>query len=140
MLTMPAAYAAKAALLHELQHPRLLCMSLDEVPSPEWVHADFFFHPLHRVEGLEVAQLLAPPGQSALLVRGAMGAHHQRVRLPQQVQLHVLHGALLWWQASHGPDPRRLDVGHRLTLAPNEEHGFVVLEDALIYNLITPNL
>ncbi len=137
---MPAAYAAKTALLHELQHPRLLCLTLDEVPRPEWVQADFFFHPLHHLDGLEVAQLLAPPGHSTLLVRGAVGAHHHRVRLPQRVRAHLLHGALLWWQASCGPDPQRLEAGQRVELAPGEEHGFVVLEDALLYNVITPSL
>lgn len=138
MTTMPAAYAAKQALLHELQSPQLLPLMLDAHPCPEWVQADFFFHPLGSVDGLALAHLLAPPGYTALLVAGEMGAHHQRVAIGRAVRLHVLRGAMLWWQASHGPEPRRVAAGDALELAPYEEHGFVVLEDVLNYNLLSP--
>lgn len=137
---MPSAYAAKEALLHELQSPCLLPLLLDTQPSAEWMQADFFFHPLLGIEGLAVAHLLGPPGRTALLVRGEVGAHHRRVSLPQSARLHVLHGALLWWQASQGPEPRRAGAGEVLHLAPGEAHGFVVLEPLLSYNLITPAL
>ena len=140
LLAMPSAYAAKEALLHDLQSPCLLPMTLDDEPQPEWVRADFFFHPFANIDGLASAHLLAPPGHTALLVRGEVGAHHQRIALTQRVYLHVLRGAMLWWQASWGPDPRRVEAGDTLALAPNEEHGFVVLEDLLNYNLLIPNL
>lgn len=137
---MPSAYAAKEALLLELQSPRLLPLSLDEQPHPEWVRADFFFHPFANIEGLAVAHLLAPPGCTALLTRGETGAHHQRIAVAHCVRLCVLRGAMLWWQASWGHDPRRVQAGDSLALAPGEQHGFVVLEDMLTYSLLVPNL
>lgn len=137
---MPSAYAAKEALLHELQTACLLPLQLDALPANEWVRADFFFHPMAGLDGLALAHLLAPPGHTALLVRGEVGAHHQRITVAQHVRLHVLQGAMLWWQSSWGADPRRVEAGDVLTLAPGEEHGFVVLELLLNYNLFTPCL
>jgi hypothetical protein len=137
---MPSAYAAKEALLHELQSPCLLPLLLDAQPRQEWVRADFFFHPFAGIEDLAMAHLLAPPGRTALLVRGEVGAHHQRVALRQRVTLHVLYGAMLWWQASWGTEPRRVEAGDVLSLAAGEEHGFVVLETLLNYNLLEPSL
>jgi quercetin dioxygenase-like cupin family protein len=137
---MPSAYAAKEALLQDLQNSCLLPMSLDAEPRPEWVRADFFLHPMANIEGLATAHLLAPAGYTALLVRGQVGAHHQRITLAQRVCLHVLRGAMLWWQASWGSDPRRVEAGDSLLLAPGEEHGFVVLEDLLNYNLLIPSI
>ena len=142
MTIMPGAYAAKQALLDALLEPALLAVRLDGVPSPETVPADVFFHPMTGLDGMELAHLLAPAGHSAMLVRGQLGAHSPRgsITVPQAVRLHVQSGALLWWQHAWGEDPRRLEAGDTAELRRGEPHGFLVLEDCLLYNLFTPAL
>ena len=135
---MPAAYAAKTELLEQLQQPSLLRMSVAAEPMPQWLPPDLFFHPLRGVEGMLVANLLAPSGHAALLAHGQMGAQQERMSLPQQVRLHVLSGAMLYWKTEWGPTPRRVATGDVVDLAPNEEHSFVVLEDVLNYAFFTP--
>jgi hypothetical protein len=135
---MPAAYAAKTELLEQLQQPSLLRMSVATEPRPQWLPPDLFFHPLRGVEGMVVANLLAPHGHAALLAHGRMGAQQERMSLPQQVRLHVLSGAMLYWKTEWGPTPRRLAAGDVVDLAPDEEHSFVVLEDVLNYAFFTP--
>lgn len=140
MNTMPAAYAAKESLLEALLAPAMLTMQLPEGLTPEYLPPDAFFHAMDSMEGIELAHLLAPPGRSALLARGALGAHSPRVSIKQEVWIHVLHGALLWWQSSLGEDPQRVEAGQVMHLKPNETHGFVVLEDCLNYNVFSPAL
>ena len=135
---MPAAYAAKTELLEQLQQPSLLRMSVATEPRPQWLPPDLFFHPLRGVEGMVVANLLAPTGHAALLAHGRMGAQQARMSVPQQVRLHVLSGAMLYWKTGWGPEPRRVAAGDVIDLAPGEEHSFVVLEDALNYAFFTP--
>lgn len=135
---MPAAYAAKTELLEQLQQPSLLSMSVATEPRPQWLPPDLFFHPLRGVEGMVVANLLAPGGHAALLAHGQVGAQQARMSVPQQVRLHVLSGAMLYWKAEWGPTPRRVATGDVVDLAPGEEHSFVVLEDVLNYAFFTP--
>jgi len=138
--TMPAAYAAKTELLQQLQQPSLLRMTVADEAVPQWLPPDLFFHPLRGVEEMLVANLLAPSGHSALLVRGRVGAQQHRMALPQQIRLHVLSGAMLYWKDGWGPEPRRVQAGDIIELAPGEEHSFVVLEDLLNYAYFTPSL
>jgi len=140
LTTMPAAYAAKTELLEQLQQPSLLSMTVADEPVPQWLPPDLFFHPLRGVDEMLVANLLAPTGHSALLVHGRVGAQQQRMALPQQIRLHVLSGAMLYWKTGWGPEPRRVATGDVIELAPNEEHSFVVLEDLLNYAYFTPGL
>jgi quercetin dioxygenase-like cupin family protein len=135
---MPAAYAAKTELLQQLQQPSLLRMTVADEAVPQWLPPDLFFHPLRGVEDMLVANLLAPTGHAALLVHGRVGAQQQRMALPQRIRLHVLSGAMLYWKTGWGTDPRRVQAGDVIELAPNEEHSFVVLEDLLNYAFFTP--
>jgi hypothetical protein len=135
---MPAAYAAKTELLEQLQQPSLLRMSVAAQPMPQWLPPDLFFHPLRGVEGMVVANLLAPTGHGALLAHGHVGAQQERMSLPQQVRLHILAGAMLYWKTGWGPEPRRVEAGDIIDLSPGEEHSFVVLEDVLNYAYFTP--
>ena len=140
LTTMPAAYAAKTELLAQLQQPSLLSMTVGTKAMPQWLPPDLFFHPLRGVEGMVVANLLAPYGHAALLVSGQMGAQQERMSVPQQVRLYVLAGAMLFWKEGWGEEPRRLAAGDVLELAANEPHSFVVLEDVLNYAFFTPGM
>lgn len=140
LTTMPAAYAAKTQLLAELQQPSLLTLTLGTERVPQWLPNDLFFHPLRGIDELLVARLLAPAGHSALLVQGRVGVHQERMSVPQQVRLHVLAGAMLYWKKGWGPEPRRVAAGDTIELDPGEEHSFVILEDLLNYAFFTPGL
>lgn len=135
---MPAAYVAKTELLKQLQQPSLLRLCVAAEPLPQWLPPDLFFHPLRGVEGMVVANLLAPGGHAALLVHGQMGAQQERMSVPQQVRLHILSGAMLYWKTEWGTTPRRVEAGQVIDLSPGEEHSFVVLEDVLNYAFFTP--
>lgn len=138
MTIMPAAYQAKEALLRDLQSPALLALTIEGKEAAETVAPDPFFHPLQGLSGLCAAHLLAPTGHSALLVKGEVGAHSPRVSVPQAVRVHVLQGALLLWRPGLSEDPVRVAAGQEIELFAGEQHGFVVLENCLNYNLYTP--
>ncbi|GAB2958917.1 hypothetical protein GCM10027048_27600 [Hymenobacter coalescens] len=105
------------------------------------------FAPIPGIADMEWALLPAPMGAtySHMNVRAMAGARSPRVSVPHAVRVHVLCGALLWWQASQGheagePAYRRVEAGAVLELPPHEEHGFVVLTPYLSYNVFSPPL
>lgn len=100
------------------------------------------FAPIPGIEGMEWALLPAPmgAGYSHMNVRGAVGTHSPRVAVPHTVRVHILCGALLWSQPDAHAEPRRVEAGQVLELAPHAEHGFVVLEPYLSYNVFSPPL
>lgn len=84
------------------------------------------------------------PTCTRLVVGGLAGAICPQAQVPHGVRLHLMEGALLWWQAAFGHDPhgermyRRYDKGDTWTVAENEAHGFVAVADFLSYNVLTP--
>lgn len=84
------------------------------------------------------------PTCTRLLVGGLSGAICADASVPHGVRLHLLEGALLWWQEKFGKDEageriyQRHELGNVWHVDPNEAHGFVVLSDFLCYNTFTP--
>lgn len=84
------------------------------------------------------------PTCTRLLVGGLMSAQSDRVRVPHDVRLHLLEGALLWWQQSFGYDEqqqpayRRYAAGDVWQLVKDEAHTYVALSDFLMYNTFSP--
>lgn len=137
--TMPAAYAAKQALIEELLSPSQFTINLDGQAFQQTIVADPFFHSLKEVEDIEVAHIPGPIGHSVLLVRGRQGAHQKRVEMHQAVCIHVLAGQLLLWlPGQHDQEPCVLREGERVELPAGLTHGFVVAVDCLLYNVYTP--
>lgn len=136
--TMPAAFAAKEALLNELVSPSLIGYEINGAIMQHPILPDPFFHPLNQVEDIEIAHIPGPIGHSALLVRGRQGAHQMRVRMAQAVRIHVLSGQLILWLPEHQQMPYVFQQGEQAELSAGLEHGFVVATDCLLYNIYTP--
>lgn len=135
---MPAAFAAKEALLAELVTPSLLEFTSEGKPISQHMLADPFFHPLEGIEDIEVAHIPGPFGHSSLLVKGRQGAHRERVYMAQAVTIYVLTGQLLLFLPDHQQTPFVVCAGERAEVAPGLEHGFVVAADCLLYNTYKP--
>lgn len=104
---------------------------------------DFRLREVPALPGLCVASLPhlphTPPTAGQLIVTAPVGADSPRgsLREPHSTRLHILRGALLWWQESAGEDPKRYAAGDTIAVAPNEPHGFLVLEDYVSYNVLS---
>ena len=104
--------------------------------------------PVPGVDGLWWLQLPCAypdaPTCTRLVVGGLAGSRSEKAQVSHAVQLHMLEGAMDWWQESLGRD----EGGNQLTcrhkkgdvwnLSKDEAHGFVALEDFLCYNVFTP--
>lgn len=92
------------------------------------------------MEGAELAVLPAPPGQSITLLRCPFGAWGKELSVPQAVRVLMVRGSFTWWQESLA-EPRILEAGQEVSLAPHEKHSYTALSDeTLNYNFFTPSL
>ena len=84
------------------------------------------------------------PSCTRLLVGGLAGAVCPLAQVPNGVRLHLLEGAIMWWQESQGRDSdgeriyRRYEKNDSWELVENEPHGFVAATDFLCYNCFSP--
>jgi hypothetical protein len=111
-------------------------------PTPH-AFEGFAMKPVENItgmEGVELAVLPAPPGQSITLLRCPFGAWAREISVPQALRVLMVRGAFTWWQESLA-DPIRLEAGEEVSLAPGEKHSFTALSDeTLNYNFFTPAL
>ena len=132
--------------LHDLGG--LLRLSLDAAPAQSLRVPTAIMEAIPGMSGLWWMQLPCAypeaPTCTRLLVGGLAGAICPLAQVPHRVRLHLMEGALLWWQESYGHDER----GERLykhygkneswEIIENEPHGFVAATDFLAYNVFSP--
>jgi len=120
---------------------RLTVGGVAEPPQP--VAADGW-QAVPSAPGLFIRPLPNPPSVESLSdyfeSRGALGTYCQQVAVPQSGRTLLLAGAMLWWQQSHGPEPRRLEPGDTVRLAPGEVHSYTFLEESWCLVCLTPRL
>ena len=126
----------------------LLRLSLNDAPPAALRVPSAIMEAIPGMEGLWWLQLPCAypeaPTCTRLLVGGLAGAICPLAQVPHGVRLHLMEGALLWWQESYGHDER----GERLykhcqkndswEIIENEPHGFVAASDFLCYNCFSP--
>lgn len=84
------------------------------------------------------------PECTRLIVGGIVGAICPLAQVPHGVRLHLMEGALMWWQESQGRDNageriyRRYEKHDNWELQENEAHGFVAVTDFIAYNCFAP--
>ena len=84
------------------------------------------------------------PECTRLIVGGIVGAICPLAQVPHGVRLHLLEGALMWWQESQGRDAegeriyRRYEKHDSWELVADEPHGFVAATDFIAYNCFSP--
>ena len=84
------------------------------------------------------------PECTRLIVGGIVGAICPLAQVPHGVRLHLLEGALMWWQESQGRDEageriyQRYEKNDSWELVADEPHGFVATTDFICYNCFSP--
>jgi hypothetical protein len=97
------------------------------------------------IEGLLAVNLHSPPGHSCILVRGQIGAHSEKIKLRQRVDIHCLEGSILYFVDQQEPiliESRAINATgiDRLTIEPGQLYSFVVTQTCLNYSIFTPEL
>lgn len=125
-----------------------LMLKLDTAPAMSVVIPTAFMAPIPGMENIWWLQLPCAypenPTCTRLIVGGLAESHSERVRVPHAVRLHLLEGALSFWQQSFGyesdglPAFRRSIAGDVWHLSEDEAHSYHAQTDFLMYNTYSP--
>ena len=153
---MPLSTAALAAALHLIVDAKkeladlggLLRLSLGNGPARALRVPTATMDHVPGLDGIWWLQMPCAhpegPECTRLIVGGIIGAICPLAQVPHGVRLHLLEGALMWWQESQGRDAegeriyRRYEKHDSWELVADEPHGFVATTDFIAYNTFSP--